>query len=234
MSENGGARSGPGFWQVLVGPGKAFAEMVAEPSFLKPGLILCGLNVLAGIVLIRKIQAVTAWLLTNNPAQLPPEQLEQTLAIAPKAAAVASVASAAAAPWVVWLVIAALLKLYAVFSTRETPFKTLFTVAVYGYLPVFLGGVVKTALLLSAPVENFYRVSLSLAAFSPAQGGFLYFFLSQCNPFTWWGLILWGIGGAAAMKTRPGGPIAYLFALWAAGALLTATLAAIKTPAGMM
>jgi len=88
-------------------------------------------------------------------------------------------------------------------------------------------------LLLGVPVENVERVSLSLAAFLPFQRSFLYFFLTKCSPFTWWSLILWGIGGAAALKTRPGGVTAYLFVLWFLEALAMAAITALNTPAGL-
>lgn len=233
MSENSGGRFTWRFSQVLFSPGKGFAEIVREPAFLKPALVLCAISTLAGVILAPKIRAFTEWMLTEGPAALPPGKAEEALAVAPTAAAVGSVVSAAVFPWLVWLLVAGLLRLYAMFSARETPFKALFAVAVYGYTPILLGGIITTLVALSAPAENTQNVSISLAAFLPVQKSFLYFFLTRCSPFTWWSLVLWGIGGAAAMKTRPGGPTVYLFVLWVLGALIMAGLSLLNAASGM-
>jgi len=233
MAENGERRPSVRLLRVLVGPGRVFQEVVAEPAFIKPALAVCGIGLVLGLILAPRVQVFTTWVLQHGPANVPPEQAEQVLRAAPTVAAAASVATAVLAPWFVWLVVAGLLKLYAMFTAREASFKALFAVAVYGYLPILIGNALTTVLLLGVPVENFQRVSLSLAAFLPFQKSFLYFFLSKCSPFTWWSLILWGAGGAAAFKTRPGGVTAYLFGLWLAEALALAAAASLNTPAGL-
>lgn len=233
MAEDNRASSRWHCFQVLVTPGKVFPALVEAPAFVKPALAVSGGNLFLGAVLVPRVQAFTVWALKHGPVTLPPEQMEQALVVAPKAAAVGSVAVAVLAPWFLWLVVAGVLKLYALLSAREAPFRPLFAVAVYGYLPVFLGGLITTALLLGVPVENFERVSLSLAAFMPYQKSFLYFFLTKCSPFTWWSLFLWGSGGAAVLKTRPAGVTAYLFGLWLVEALVSAAVAGLKAPAGL-
>jgi hypothetical protein len=218
---------------VLTSPGKAFEEIAAEPAFLKPALVITGLSLIMGIALSPKVQAFTIWMLTDGPAAIPPEQREQALAIAPQVAAVSATVSAAVMPWLIWLIVAGFLKLYDVFAGSSVSFKSLFAVAVYGYLPVFIGGLITLPIALSVPVENFQHVSLSLAAFLPAEQSFSYFFLAKCSPFTWWSLCLWGMGGAFAMKSRPGSVITYNFAWWLIYVALAAALAAWKIPAGM-
>lgn len=233
MSENSGARSARRILEVLTSPGKAFAEIAAESAFLKPALILCAINALTGIILAPKVRAFTEWMLTHGQLGLPPEQAEEALAVAPTAAAVGSVISAAVIPWLAWLLIAGLLKLYAMFSARETAFKTLFAAAVYGYVPIVIGSIITMLVALSVPVENFQNVSVSLADLFPYQKSFLYFFLTRCSPFTWWSLALCGIGGAAAMKTRPAGLTVYLFVLWTLEALIVGGLSYLNAPPGV-
>ncbi|MEW6181809.1 MAG: Yip1 family protein [Bacillota bacterium] len=230
MSENSEKSAGWPIFKVLASPGKAFEEIAANPAFLKTALVICGLSLLLGIAVSPKIQEFTLLMINKNPTSIPPEQA----AIAAKAAMAASIVFAAVIPWLVWLMVAVLFKVYAMFAGGNATFKTYFSVAVYGYLPQFIGGLIGTVLLLAAPVENFQNVSLSLAALLPAQSGFLYFFLSQCSPFTWWSLVLYGIGGAAATKTRPSGAITYIVVLWLLYALAAAALASIKAPAGMV
>lgn len=231
MSESSGAHSTWRFLQVLTSPGKAFAEIAAESAFLKPALILCAMNALTGIILAPKVRAFTEWMLAHGQLGLPPEQAEEALAVAPTVAALGCVVSAVVFPWLVWLLVAGLLRVYAMFSARETAFKKLFAAAVYGYVPIVIGSITTMLVALSVPVENFQTVSVSLAALLPYQKSFLYFFLTRCSPFTWWSLVLWGIGGAAATKTRPGGLTVYLFVLWALGALIVAGLSLVNAPA---
>lgn len=235
MSNNNNNREQPGwlFLKVLVSPGQALAKIAEKPSFLKTALVITGLSLIIGAALSPKIQAFTVWTLTHGPAVLPPEQREQVLSYVTKFSAAGTIASTLIAPWFVWLVVAGLLKLYFVLSGKAISFKTLFAVAVYGYLPVFAGWLIVTPITLAVPVENLQNVTLSLAAFLPAQKSLLYFFLTKCSPFTWWSLILWGIGGASAAKTQPGGVIAYNFGWWLVYALLAASFALLKAPAGM-
>jgi hypothetical protein len=231
--QKGGARSGWRFLRVLSSPGKTFEEIAAEPAFLKPALVITGICLVLGLILAPKIQAFTLWMIKQNPAAPLPEQMGEALAVAAKAATVGSVVSAAVAPWVVWLVVAGLLKLYDLFAGSGASFKSLFAVAVYGYLPVLIGGLIALPIALSVPVENLQHVNMSLAAFLPAEHSFFYFFLTKCSPFTWWSLFLWGIGGAFAMKTRAANVIAYNFGWWLLYAAVSAALAFWKAPAGM-
>ncbi|NSW83029.1 MAG: YIP1 family protein [Syntrophothermus sp.] len=222
------------FFAVLTNPGGVFQQMVEQPAFFKPALLACGINVLLTLVLLPKIREFTLWTLKSGVVQLPPEQLAAGQNVAVIAATVASVLAALAGPWFLWLVVAVLLKIYDLFGARGTRFGALFAVAVYGYLPVLIGNLIRTAVVIGAPVENFAKISLSLAAFLPYQKSFLYFFLTGCNPFVWWSLLLWGIGGAAAMKSRGyGGVFALLFGSWLVYTVVTALYALAKVPAGI-
>ncbi|HHW41115.1 MAG TPA: YIP1 family protein [Syntrophomonadaceae bacterium] len=222
------------FFAVLTNPGLVFKEMVEQPAFFKPALWACGINVLLTLVLLPKIREFTLWTLKSGVVQLPPEQLAASQNIAVIAAMAVSVLAALAGPWLLWLVIAGLLKIYDLFGAKGTKFGTLFAVAVYGYLPVLIGKILHTAVVAGAPAENFGKISLSLAAFLPYQKSFIYFFLTGCNPFVWWSLALWGIGGAAAMRSRSsGGVFGLLFGSWFAYAVVMALYALAKVPAGI-
>lgn len=213
--------------QLLFSPGKVFPALAAQ-HWLKPALLLVGLNLLLAGIIAPKTAAFAAWLVKQGAAQVPPEKLAEVQALAPKAAVSGLFVGALVVPWVTWVAVAALLQLFATLSAREASFGTLFTVAVYGYLPVFLRTVIANLLFLVTPLENLtLRSQLSLAVFLPPQKSFLYFFLANCSPFTWWSLVLWGVGGAAVMKARPGTVTAYLFALWLLLALALAGLSSL-------
>ncbi|MDH7576451.1 MAG: YIP1 family protein [Bacillota bacterium] len=224
-------------WRCLLGvlttPGRAFEEIAERPDFLKSAFFICGASLLLALALLPKAQTAAIWMLEQNSMQIPPEQVEMLLPIMPIVTAVGSIVSALVAPWITWLLIACLLKVYSLVSTKSASFKVFFAASVFGYLPILIGGVITTAIGTAVPVENFQQVSLSLASFLPQQKGFLYIFLGSCNPFTWWSLILWGAGGAAAMKTRSWVPTAYLFGCWAIYAVLVSLLTFWKAPTGI-
>ena len=213
-------------WEVLVSPGEAFEELVAQeqPPFLAAALLFTGIAVVLAVVLIPKMQANALWLAQNNP-KVTPEQLATGRPIIAIMAAAFLIVGALVVPWLYWLVVAVLLKLYdALFGGRGTSFGALFAVAVYGFLPIQLAAIIAAPIILMTAVENMPWTSLSLAALLTPQKTYLYFFLKQWNPFTWWSLALWGIGWAKCAKTQPKGILIFLFALWL---LLSLGMAAI-------
>lgn len=222
------------FFAVLTNPGQVFSEIGEQPAFLKPAILACGINVLLVVGLLPKIREFTLWTLKNTPVQIPPEQLAANQGTIVAAAMATSVVTTLLAPWVLWLVVAGLLKIYDLFSAGGTKFGTLYAVAVYGYLPVLIGNAIHTAVVAGAPVENFGKASLSLASFLPYQKSFIYFFLTGCNPFIWWSLALWGIGGAVAMKNKSArGVLIFLFSCWLIYAVGMALYALAKVPSGV-
>lgn len=163
---------------------------------------------------------------------VPPEQVEiLAKTMSPQYVTTTTVITALIMPWVIWLVMALLLKIFAAITAKEAPFRKMFAVGVYGYVPALIGGIISSIIIMFTAAENIQNVSLSLAVFSTAESGFLYYFLTACNPFTWWSLILWGIGAAAVMKEkRPTGVLIYLFAIWLVFALLTGAVGLLNVP----
>lgn len=216
------------FLRAFYAPRQLFEELAEKPSLLAMALALTAINLVLVIVALPKLQALTLHMFEQNPPPVPPEELERVRALLPQQVAIGGVASAVFFPWIIWLLVALALKIYAAFSTKEASYRTLFAVAVFGYLPMFLGSVIGYLLVLFLPVQSLPHVTLSLAALLPPQKTFLYNFLGQCSPFTWWSLALWGLGGAVAMRTKPSGPILYMFGLWLLVALLLAALGTLS------
>ncbi|ACX53065.1 hypothetical protein Adeg_1986 [Ammonifex degensii KC4] len=222
--KKGGCR----FLRVFYAPRQVFEEIAEKPAFLALALTLTVINLVLVIVTLPKLQALAMHIFEQNPPPLPPEELSRVRSSLPTQVAISSIIASVLVPWIIWLLIALALKIYAAFATKETPFRILFAVAVYGYLPVFLGSVISFFLILSLPVQSLQHVTLSLAAFLPPQKSILYHFLAQCSPFTWWALALWGLGGATAMKVKSSGPILYMFGLWLLVALLLSALSTLS------
>jgi hypothetical protein len=132
-------------------------------------------------------------------------------------AAVSSLAGSVFIPMMMWLVLAVLLKLYNAFDGEKTPFANLFAVTVYASLPVVLGSMVKTGLMLATPARDITRITVSPALFLPSPEhlpGKTYAFLSQIDPFVAWSLILTAMGGSLAMKVPLPRTAIYLVSLW--------------------
>jgi hypothetical protein len=217
--------------EVLTSPGAAFKEIAENPRFGAAAVTLTVINFVFAALTIPKVREFTLLTLENTPG-LSPEDIEAASAFGGGLAVGGTVLAAIIVPWVMWLVIATLMKIFAAISAKEAPFGTLFAVGVYGYVPAVIGGIISSILVLNTAVENIKNVSISLAVFSSAESGFLYHFLTACNPFTWWSLILWGIGAAAVMKVkRPTGVIFYLFGLWLVFALIIGAVGLLNVPA---
>lgn len=206
--------------EVIFSPGESFKHIVENPKFGAAAVTLSVISLISTVLTIPKLQEFTMFTLENTPG-LSLEDLEAIGAVSGNAAVGVAIAGALLAPWLFGLVIAVLMKIYAAIGSKEAPFGTLFAVGIYGYVPALLGTIIANILVMFAAVENFAKVNLSLAVFAPTESGFLYGFLSACNPFIWWSLILCCIGGALVMKNKNStGVMVFLFGLWLVYAII--------------
>ncbi|MBO8129772.1 MAG: YIP1 family protein [Peptococcaceae bacterium] len=198
-----------GVWQRIKGavfsPVATFQDVAAHPRFAGGALAICGINLALTLLIAPKIKDFTRYSLSNNP-NIASDQAAAVQNIAATSAVVSAAVMSVIGPFVLWLVYATILKVINFFSGERTPFSTLYAIATFAYVPALLGGLVGAFLILSAPVENFTSVTVSLAAILPTpenlqSPGPLYLFLSKINPFTIWSLALLSLGGALAMKT---------------------------------
>lgn len=225
MNETKGKSWGATLLEVFTSPGNAFKEIAERPRFWAAGITLTIINLAFALLTLPKVKEFSS--IGVDFSELATEQMSaETLeAVAQTSTSVVVIIMAVLAPWVMSLIIALLLKIFSAIRAQEAPFGSLFTVGIYGYAPVVLGAVITNILIMFTAVENIDKVSLTLGVFAPAQTGFLYSFLSACSPFTWWSIILCGIGAAAVMKDKqPNGAVIFLFALWLIYALITGAL----------
>lgn len=210
---------------VFTSPGNAFKEIAEKPRFWAAGITLTIINLAFALLTLSKWQEFS--LIGVDFSEYATEQMsaEALEAVTKTTQSVTLIIIAVLSPWIMSLIIALLLKIFSAIRAKEAPFGSLFTVGIYGYAPVVLGAVITNILIMFTAVENIDKVSLTLGVFAPAQTGFLYSFLSACSPFTWWSIILCGIGAAAVMKDKqPNGAVIFLFALWLIYALITGAL----------
>jgi hypothetical protein len=219
--------------EVITSPGAAFKEIAERPGFWPAAITLTVINLIFSIITLPKLQEYSKLTLEKMIETVPPENVDiLARTMSPESVTTTTVIAALVGPWVIWLVIALILKLFAAITAQEAPFRKMFAVAVYGYVPAIIGGIISSILVLNTAAENIKNVGLNLAVFSSAESGFLYHFLLACDPFTWWSLILLGIGATAVMKVkRPTGVLIYLFGLWLVFALITGAVGLLNVPA---
>ncbi|MFZ5634381.1 MAG: YIP1 family protein [Bacillota bacterium] len=196
-------------------PARTLDHIAQKPDFVGAGGLILAANLALTAVLVPKIREFTAWTMQNLPPGVKLSALQMDIAV--NAAVVSALAAAVIIPPVLWLVMAGLLKLFNAFTGEKAGFKPLFAVTVFAYLPVLLGSIVKTAIILATPARSMARVTISPALFMPAPDlvpGKAYILLSHMDPFVVWSLVLTALGGSLAMKIPFWRTFIYLAALW--------------------
>lgn len=207
------------------GPGKTFDDIIARPGAAAIVVLLLSINFILALPIIPKIKEYTLWNIQNNPAvsNMP----AQAISMAPTMAVVGTLFNAILGPLIMWLIMAGLLKLYNVFSGEKAPFKTLFAVTVYAYLPLMLASIIHTALIMTSPAQNMEKISTSLALLLPGdQMDRLYLIMNQINPFFIWGLVLLAVGSSVVMKVPAVKTGTYVGVLW----IIFVLIAGLLTP----
>lgn len=206
-------------WGVIVEPVKTFQAVREDPRGLIPILIVLGINLLLTVVFLPQIKEVAAEALKQAP-NMTPEQISAAL----KWTGISAMIGAVVAPPLIWLVQAALLSLFNQVSIGEANFKQLYVVAFFAWIPAFIGGLIKSALMAMMGVKKAMAVSTSLALLLPksTDPGFLYILLSKMDFFNIWSLVLLVLGGAVAMNKDSKKVALYIFGLWLIYIVLTA------------
>ncbi len=226
-----------GLWQRISGvlwggPKITFEDIIASPNTLGIVALLLVLNFALALPVLSKIKESTIWTIQHSPGSV--NLPAATVDMAVTWAVVVSLVGAVVGPLLMWLVIAGLLKLYNSFSGEKVPFKCLFTVTVYSYLPVMLASIIRTVLIMLTPAQNLARVNTSLALLLPGDKiDRLYLILSQIDPFFVWSLALLVIGGSVAMKTTYKNIAVFIGVLWIVYVLALGFLTPINKMAGL-
>ncbi|HWP95513.1 MAG TPA: Yip1 family protein [Syntrophomonadaceae bacterium] len=213
------------FWKVLASPGEAFSAIIEDPKILWPGIIIIAITLFMTVIAIPETKTYTEQLMAaqgNSPDQI---------ALAMKFVVPGAVIGTIFAMPLLWLVQAGLLALYNQISVGEARFKQLFAVAIFSGIPSIIKAVISTCLIKTMGMKAAMQVSTSLALFmgTPEQPSFLYRLLGQIELFSIWGLVLLIVGGAMAMKRKPGGLAVFMGVIWILYVAVMALL--VKTPA---
>lgn len=206
-------------WQrlagVLTNPRQTFADIVAHPRFAAGLVVLCIVNLLVAILVLPKLRTFILWSFEQQAPQLGPgAAMAKEMAVA--GATFGVIAASVAGPLLFALLMAVLLFFFGYLVKSRAPFRALFAVGVFAYVPATIASIIQSALVASRPAEQFDQVTTSLAMFLPAGAeGLLHRVLSLVDPLGLWSLALVALGGAVAYKTGFGKAAAYLFVLWA-------------------
>jgi hypothetical protein len=214
--------------RIFTSPSSVFADLERNHSWLAALLTISAISLAATVPLLSKIKAyglIQLQQLPDNPALASPQALETTAQVT----VVAAIASAVLIPVFFALLMALLLKFFNAFAGDKVPYRKLFSVCVYAYLPILLSSLIGLGLGLATPVESFGNVSTSLyLLFPPDSHSFAAMMASHVDPFMLWSLYLTALGGAALMKSKVKNVSLYIFLLWLVYSLSTSYYSALK------
>ena len=224
-------------WQRLSGvvfsPAETFKAVAAQPTLLTPVLVFLVINLGLAMIILPRVKAFTVNMMQNMP-QGAGEQTAMTAKMAATGATVGTIAGAVVSPLLIWLVITLIFIIYSQFAGKEGTFKQIFAVVILAWVPVLLGGGLKTFLTMMTPPENLMAVQTSAALLLPqAQTGRLFLFLSKIDLFTIWNLVLISIGTGAVYKTSAKKTGALIFVLWLLYVGVSVVLFGNKVPGGL-
>ncbi len=218
-------------WGAVFNPGETFRDILARPYWLAPGLVIIAFSVVTVVLILPQLQTYALWEIERAAGTMSPEELAAAEGAGMAVLAGGAVFAAAAAPMFIWLVSSLVLKFFNMFVGNQTSFGRFFAVAVYAYVPVLLGGLVAAVIIMFTRVENLPYVTTSLAALFPGiEPGFTRGLLTSVDPFVFWTIALFGIGGAQAMQVNIRSIIVYLGFLWVLFAVAGAALGAAFAP----
>ncbi|MGI5880313.1 MAG: YIP1 family protein [Syntrophomonadaceae bacterium] len=217
--------------RVFTSPSSVFMDLEDNSYWLATLLIIIGVSLAATLPLLSKIKEyglITMQKIPDNPSLSNPETLNMVSLLI----VITALISAVLIPVIFPLIMALLLKMYNGFIEYKVPYRKLFAVCVYAYLPMLLSTVIGLGLGLMTPVESFSNVSTSLnLLFPPDSHSFLALLAGQINPFMLWSLYLAALGGAIMMKCNIRQVGTYLFVVWLVYALGTSYYSAVTMSA---
>lgn len=185
---------------VITNPKKTFEDINEKPKVVGALIIVVIMQLISTIIIMPKLIDSSLIILKKMPNYSPGME-----GVTKAAVIGGGIFGAILTPIIVWLIISGLLKLFTTFTGDDGNFKNIFTVNIFAYLPVVIGGYVKAVILYSINPENISNVQTSLALLlptpdSPTKPGALFTFLSAMDVFSIWNLILLTIGSAVVFK----------------------------------
>lgn len=196
------------FLGVYISPGETFADIVRKPGFIAPMIVAAIMSIAVTETMLAKIGMERIIRMSiehsSRASSMTPQQVDQAVEQGAKIGGIiAHVAGVLGAP-IILLILAGigLLIVNAIFGGQAN-FKTALSVACYAYMPAVLGGLMTIALILFGDPEHFNPENPA-----PTNVGFflnpldtskpLLRFATSLDVFTFWLLILLGMGFSAA------------------------------------
>jgi len=186
--------------QILFRPLKAFKELKQENKF--PGMALLILLLLLAVNLILMVPVtskVTTLMFSRSSMPLPEEQLDRALDMLHKLRYLQVIGGIFTTAMTLFLY-ALLLYIITLIAKPVLDYMKSFTVIVYSYFAILIGGLVNTGILYFRGLDkitNPFEITLTgLNLFTTMEkaGGGLYIFLSLVNPFQLWFVVLLSVG----------------------------------------
>lgn len=216
---------------VLFSPGSTFAEIARKPDWVVPALVIIAVFLVAAIVTIPRLDFETMSRQAMEAKHISGAQMEQGLRIGIAIAKgiqysipILLIGILAVAALLYWLGVRLL--------GGEATYQQVFSVVLYGFMPVVVRQLVKIPIVLTKHDLD-PRAAETVVRSSPAflvsfkSDPILFTLLSRLDLFAIWSLILIVIGLAAASRLSKAKTAGVVIVLWIVGTLVAVGFAAM-------
>lgn len=218
----------------LFSPGETFREIAERPDFLAPLLVIVVISIVSVMVVVPRIDFES--MIREQMSQTNPDMAEEDRERAVRFGAAFTKAmfyvSPLLAPILVTIIAGILLLAFRLFG-GEGNFKQAFSVTLYSWMPMIVGGIVGTIILVgrggSVSAEELQTLVMSNLGFlvDQKENMVAFAFLSSIDLFTLWTLVLLIIGFAYVARVSRAVSSAIVLSLWAILVVIKVGLAAM-------
>jgi len=208
---------------VLVAPAKAFAAIAERPTWVVALITLIAVSVMATVVVTPRIdmEKVMRDQIAQSGRQVPNDVLDRQIEFAQKFRWVFAAVGLVAQP-VIYLLVALVFWVLFRMLGSELDFQRSFAVAVHGFLPGALAGLLSLPVILSQTTLDYERMRSGSFLFSnpgaflgPDTAKPLVALLSSFDVFSIWSVVLLAIGYRIVGKVSRAAAVGGVVALWA-------------------
>jgi hypothetical protein len=224
----------------FIAPSKTFTDLKRNASWWAPWIILSIVSVLFMYTISRQVgfeQVSRNQIAHSSRAEqfdrLPPEQQARQLQISSKFIAVLGYGNPALVLLFLLIETVVLWATFKVAASAETSFKTAYAIVMYAALPGVIGAILAIISLFAGvspeafDINNPAGTNLAYYLDPETTGRFVRGMASAVDVFTWWSIVLIGIGFACTSKVKRSTAIAIVAVWFVLFKLLTSGLAAL-------
>ncbi|HEX8173459.1 MAG TPA: Yip1 family protein [Thermoanaerobaculia bacterium] len=219
---------------VLFSPGETFDDIARKPDIVAPLLLLLALTILVTVVMVPRIDFESAFRtqMERSNRDMSPQDMERAAKFG-KAIGTTMAYAGPVLSVIFWAIIAGVLLLAFRLLGGEGTYAQAFSVTLYSWLPLAIGGIVVAIVILARGTLVDPTTIPTLVKSNPAflvdnrDNPVAFAFLSSLDVFTIWSVALLSIGFAALSRFSRAKSAAIVVTLWLAVVIVKAGFAAL-------